>query len=72
VLAETLLLAGRSADGASEIVIALPVIERYRLTREAVAAIAILREAIHRQQTDPEALRQLREQLDIMRQERKL
>ena len=71
-LAETLLMAGRPSEAATEIVQALPDIERKNLPREALTALAILREAIHRQQTDPVALRQLREQLDLMRRERKL
>lgn len=72
VIAETLLLAGRTREAACEVLAALPTIESRWLTQEAVAAIAILREAIQRQQADPDALRQLREQLQLMRREGKL
>jgi tetratricopeptide (TPR) repeat protein len=69
VLAESMLLAGLPAKALSMVVAALPVIERENLTHEAVAAIGILREAIRRQQADPHALGQLREQLQRMRGE---
>jgi tetratricopeptide (TPR) repeat protein len=72
LLAEAMLMAERAVESASEILRALPVIERHKLSREAVAAVAILRQAIHRQQADPEALGQLRQQLDLMRREHKL
>ncbi len=70
--AESLLLAGRFREATAEILVALPVIESHRLTQEGAAAVAILREAIQRQQADPDALRQLREQLQLMRREGKL
>ena len=70
--AETLLLAGQPREAASYILSALPMIERYCLTQEAVAAVGILREAVEQQQADPEALRQLCEQLQLMREHGKL
>ncbi len=72
VLAETLLLAGRHDESAAEIVMALPTIERENLTCEAVAAVAILQVAVRHHQSDPDALRQLREQLQLMREQGRL
>ncbi len=72
LVAEVLLLAGRPREAGAEVVAALPTIERHWLTQEALAATRILREAIRRQQGDPEALRQLREQLQLMREQGKL
>lgn len=69
VLSETLLMAGRSAEAGQEILLALPVIEREGLAKEGLAAVAILREALRRQHADPDALRQLREQLRLIRDE---
>lgn len=66
VLAEALLIADRSAEAASEILAALPLLEENKLGREGVAALALLREALQRQQADPVALRQLREQLQLL------
>lgn len=72
ILAETLLLAGLPGKAWATVLIALPVIERENLTQEAVAALGILREALRRQQPDPNVLRQLREQLQRMREEGRL
>jgi len=72
LLAETLLLMGRPREAASEIVAALPTIEVHWLGLEASAAIALLRQAIHQQQSDPDSLRLLREQLQQMHREGKL
>ncbi len=72
VLAETLLLAGMPTKAISTVVAALPVIEREKLAKEGVAAVAILREALRRQSLDPEALRQLRIQLQQMKEEGRL
>ena len=65
-------MAGEPVDASAEVFSALPSIEQHNLTREAIAAIGILRAAIRRQQTDPDALRQLREQLQLMHREGKL
>jgi hypothetical protein len=72
LIAEVLLLTRRPGEAASEILAALPGIESHCLNQEATAAAAILREAIHRQQADPAALRQLREQLQAMQRDGKL
>ena len=45
LLAEALLLVGRTTKAAAEVLSALPTIERENLSQEAVAAIGILREA---------------------------
>jgi len=72
ILAETLLLAGRPAEAVSHIVVALRVIEKERIPKEAVVAIGLLGEALRRQKADPDALRQLREQLERMKEEGRL
>lgn len=63
VLAETLLAAGRDGEAAEEIVAALPIIESLGLVREAVVAVALLRESLTRQESNPEALRILRREI---------
>jgi len=72
LVAEVLLLAGRPREAGAEVLAALPTIERHWLAQEGLAAVGILREAIRQQQADPEALRQLREQLQQMHREGKL
>ena len=72
LLAETLLLAGYEEDAVSELLEAAPVIKRENLTREAIVALGLLREAIRHQHASPEALRELREQLTRMKEEGRL
>ncbi len=72
ILAESLLLAGRHDESAVEILNALPTIERECLNKEAVAAIAILREAMRRHSSDSGALRTLQASLQRMRDEGRL
>jgi hypothetical protein len=72
ILAEALVIAGLHTEGTAEILRALPVIEEHHLTREALAAVGILREAIRRQESDPDALGELRHQLQLMREQGKL
>ncbi len=67
VLAESLIADGREAEALSELLAALPVIERESLAKEAVAAVVLLHEALKRSKADTEALHVLREQLDRMR-----
>jgi tetratricopeptide (TPR) repeat protein len=69
LLAETLVMAAQPGEATVELLCALPIIEQHKLTHEAVAAIGILREAIRCQQSDPDALRQLGEQLRLMREQ---
>jgi hypothetical protein len=69
LLAETMLMAGQPGQAASQILAALPVIDRNQLTREAIAAVGILRESILRQTINPGAIRALREQLQRMHEQ---
>jgi len=66
VLSETLLAAGLEDLATDEIIDALPTIAELQLVREAMAAVALLRESIRRRRPDPSALRQLRSQLERM------
>lgn len=63
ILAETLLAAGRHRDAIEEIVTALPIIETLGLVREAVVAVALLRESLSRHEVNSEALRTLKREL---------
>ena len=63
LVSEVLMLLGRSDDAEIELVAALPLIERFELHREAVAAVALLREAMMRRGTDVTAIQALRDQL---------
>jgi tetratricopeptide (TPR) repeat protein len=72
VLAQTMLLAGQQDEAVAEILKALPIIEREKLSHEAAVAVALLHEAIRRGQPNPEALRELREQLTRMKEEGRL
>jgi tetratricopeptide (TPR) repeat protein len=65
--AETLLALGRPRDAEIEILLALPVIEELRLVPDGFQAMALLRESVRRQKTNPEALRQLRAHLQRKR-----
>jgi tetratricopeptide (TPR) repeat protein len=69
LVAETLLLAGRDDEALSEILSALPVIERENLSSEAGAATGILREAIRRNSVNLETLRRFRNQLNSLGEE---
>jgi hypothetical protein len=66
VLSETLLAAGLEGLATDEIMDALPTIAELHLVREAMAAVALLRESIRRRKPDPSALRELRSQLERM------
>lgn len=63
VTAETLLSLGRLREAEWEILAALPTIEEQKMVPEGFAAVALLRESVRRRQTDPNALRELREHL---------
>lgn len=63
VLAETLIALNRPREAELEILQALPTIEKQHMVPEGFAAIALLRESVSRQNTNPEALRELREHL---------
>jgi tetratricopeptide (TPR) repeat protein len=72
LIAETFLLTDRPGEAAEQLLAALPTIESHWLGPEAVAAVGLLRQAIRQQQSDPDALRLLREQLQLMREQGKL
>ena len=63
VIAETLLTSGRHREAEWEILAALPTIEEQKMVPEGFAAVALLKESVRRRKTDPNALRDLREQL---------
>lgn len=63
ILADTLLALGRNREAEHEILAALPTIEEHKMVPEGFAAFALLRESVCRRQADPNALRELREQL---------
>ena len=67
VLSETLLAAGKEAEAVCEIMTALPAIEKLKLMQEGIAAVALLRESLRRQNADPEALRNLRVHIENLR-----
>lgn len=60
VIAETLLEEKRDRQAEWEILAALPAIEEMKMVPEAFAAVALLRESVARQKTDPAALQKLR------------
>ena len=62
-IAETFLALNHDREAEREILAALPTIEEQKMVPEGFAAVALLRESVRRQKTDPEALRQLREHL---------
>jgi tetratricopeptide (TPR) repeat protein len=72
LIAEMLLMSGRPQAAALEVVSTLDAIEKHSLSQEGVAAVSILREAIKRQQVDPDSIRQVREQLRWLRNEGKI
>lgn len=67
LLAETLLALARPRKAEREILLALPVIEELQLVPGGFAALALLRESVSRQNTNPEALRKLRAHLQRKR-----
>jgi tetratricopeptide (TPR) repeat protein len=62
-LAQVLSNLNRHREAEWEILAALPTIEEQKMVPEGFAAVALLRESVHRRKADPTALRQLREQL---------
>jgi len=72
ILAETLLLANRPSDAVRHVVIALEMMDQRKIVVEGTAALTILREAVRRQQADPAALRQIRDELHRMKEEGRL
>jgi len=60
VIAETLLEMRREREAEWEILAALPAIDEIQMVPEALAAASLLRESVHRRQTDPKALQALR------------
>ena len=67
VTAETLVQAGRWREAEWEILNALPTIDEQRMVPEGFAAIALLRESVRQRKTDPNALREVREHLQVNR-----
>jgi len=67
VLAETLVALERYTEAVKELQIALPIIDREGMTKDGVAALALLKETLRRQSIEPKALRELRENLQIRR-----
>jgi tetratricopeptide (TPR) repeat protein len=63
VTAETLLALNHPREAEWEILAALPTIEEQKMVPEGFAAVALLKESVRRRQTDPNALRELREHL---------
>jgi tetratricopeptide (TPR) repeat protein len=61
--AEVLLALNRNREAEMEVIGALPMIEEQKMVPDGFAAVAILRESVRRRETDPNALRELREQL---------
>jgi len=61
--AEMLVLLGKNQEAKTELLATFPIIERLNLKREAVAAMAILREALANRQADAGSIRRLRDQL---------
>ena len=61
--AEMLVLLARNHEAEAELLAVFPLIEKLDLKREAVAAMALLREALASQQADARSIRRLRDQL---------
>jgi tetratricopeptide (TPR) repeat protein len=68
LLAQLLGVAGRDSEAIQELLVALPLFEREAITPDALAAVALLRESLRRQKTDPDALRTLRLQIQKMKE----
>ncbi len=62
-IAETLLRLNRNREAEWQILAALPTIEEQKMVPEGFSAVALLKESVRRRKTDPNALRELREQL---------
>ena len=67
--AEALLLAEQADEAVSELVRALPVIEREGLTVEAAVSVRLLKQAIEMKRLTPGLLRDVRERLRIGRED---
>ena len=67
VLAETLIALSRNREAEWEIRMALPTIEEQKMVPEGFAALTLLRESVERRNSDPVALRELREHLQTIR-----
>lgn len=63
LIAELLMLRGRTEEAEAELLIALPLVEKFDLRLEAVAAVGLLREALAKRRTDVTAIQHLRDQL---------
>lgn len=61
--AEVLILLSKNEEAEAELLAALPLIEKFDLRREAVAAVALLRESMAKRRTDVKTIQQLRHQL---------
>ena len=61
--AETLIATQRHREAEWEILAALPTIEEQKMVPEGFAAVALLKESVRRRNTDPDALRELRQHL---------
>jgi tetratricopeptide (TPR) repeat protein len=66
VLAQCLVAIGRDQDATRELLVALAHFDRELVAPDALAAVALLRESVHRQKCDPEALKALRLQMKMM------
>jgi tetratricopeptide (TPR) repeat protein len=65
ILAETLIAVSRHREAEWQILAALPTIEEQKMVPEGFAAVALLRESVRMRKTDPKALRELREHLQV-------
>ncbi len=63
LLAELLIMLGRLDDAEAELLAALPLIEKFDLRREGLAAVTLLREAMSKRRTDVKTIQALRDQL---------
>jgi tetratricopeptide (TPR) repeat protein len=61
--AEMLIMLGRVDEAEAELLVILPLIEKFELRREGLAAIRLLRDAVGRRGTDAKTIRVLRDQL---------
>jgi len=61
--AELLLLTGANEEAEDALVVALPLIEKFDLQREGLAAVALLRESMTKRCTDVKTVQMLRDQL---------
>lgn len=59
MIADLRLELGDEAAALREILLALPIVDAYKLVPEGVAALALLRESVRQQKVDPQALRDL-------------